>query len=54
MPSNIQAVAKPVPVPSSKKLDAGFEAASVFSKVQVDISDICKKPQASVAFLMLS
>src|ERR1700761_2195690 len=54
IPSNIHAVAKPVPVPSSRKLDPGFEAAKVFNNEQVDISDICKKPQASVAFLMLS
>src|SRR5277367_5991391 len=53
MPSSIHAVAKPVPVHSSRNLLPGFDAASVFNNVQVDISDICKKPQASVAFLML-
>src|SRR5882757_8048873 len=38
IPSNIQAVARPVPVPNSRNSPDGLEAASVFNNEQVDIS----------------
>jgi hypothetical protein len=54
IPSNIQVVANPVPVPSSKNLPPGFVAAKVLSNEQVSTSEGMLKPFASVAFFMAS
>ena len=49
MPSNIQVVDNPVPVPNSKNLPPGLVAANVFNNEQVSTSDGIEKPLASVA-----
>jgi hypothetical protein len=49
MPSSIQVVARPVPVPNSKNLPPGFVAANVFSNEQVSTSEGMENPLASVA-----
>src|SRR3982751_461539 len=49
IPSRIHVVDNPVPVPNSKNLPPGFDAASVLSNEQVNTSDGMVKPLASVA-----
>jgi len=49
IPSSIQVVDNPVPVPNSKNFPPGFVAASVFNNEQVSTSDGIENPFASVA-----
>lgn len=49
IPSNIQDVDNPVPVPSSRNLPDGLEQASVRSNEQVKTSEAIVKPDALVA-----
>ncbi|WP_217607480.1 hypothetical protein, partial [Chitinophaga sp. GbtcB8] len=49
MPSSIQEVESPVPVPSSKNLPDGFEAAKDRNKEQVKMSEAIVKPFSFVA-----
>ena len=49
MPSKIQAVDKPVPVPISRKVDPRFALANVLSKEQVSMSEAMLNPAAFVS-----
>ena len=53
MPSNIQDVESPVPVPSSRNFPDGFDVASDLSKEQVKMSDGMVKPFSLVALSIL-
>src|SRR5258707_11862798 len=53
IPSRIQEADKPVPVPSSRNLPAGLEAARVRKSVPVSGSDAIVKPEALVAISIL-
>ncbi|MNR34876.1 hypothetical protein D3C85_1526820 [compost metagenome] len=52
IPSSIQEVDSPVPVPSSKKAPPGFEAANVLSNEQVSTSEAIENSEFAVASLM--
>src|ERR1700754_576938 len=49
IPSRIQEVDRPVPVPSSRNLPPGFEAASVFKNAHTLTSEAIGKPDSLVA-----
>jgi len=49
IPSSIQEVDRPVPVPNSRNLPPGFEAANVFKKEHTLTSEAIVKPDSLVA-----